>query len=183
MNNNIEIKAKVSDYFNFRDIAESISDNQESFYHTDTYFFCDDGRLKLRINSNGSSELIFYRRENSIKPKVSQYWRRPIKESEVVLKSLERSHGIRGTIKKKRMVFFVGQTRIHLDEVENLGLFTELEVVLEPYQNSEYGIQTSQKLMSLLKIHQYDLISKSYIDLYEQKVFSKGKSAILRNAM
>jgi hypothetical protein len=37
--------------------------------------------------------------------------------------------GIMGVVRKRRTVRMVGRTRVHLDEVEGLGRFIELEVV------------------------------------------------------
>lgn len=36
--------------------------------------------------------------------------------------------GIKGSVNKKRYLYMVGQTRVHVDEVEGLGNFMELEV-------------------------------------------------------
>ena len=58
-----------------------------------------------------------------------------------------------------------GQTRIHLDDVESLGTFLELEVVLEPDQTEKEGIEIAERIMKSLGITKNDLVSKAYIAL------------------
>jgi len=70
-----------------------------------------------------------------------------------------------GTVKKKRTLFLVGQTRIHLDEVESLGTFIELEVVLEPGQSAAAGRTIAADLMKALEIEPADLEAGAYFDL------------------
>jgi predicted adenylyl cyclase CyaB len=69
------------------------------------------------------------------------------------------------TVKKKREVYIVGQTRIHLDEVDELGTFIELEVVLSPDHDPEEGRTIATELMKKLGINETDLVSGSYADI------------------
>lgn len=73
--------------------------------------------------------------------------------------------GLRGTIRKRRTVFLMGQTRVHLDEVEGLGAFVELEVVLRPEQDAGDGRAIAGQLMAQLGLSPDQLIDKAYIDL------------------
>lgn len=41
---------------------------------------------------------------------------------------LSEALGVQGVVKKERRLYMVGQTRVHLDRVEGLGDFLELEV-------------------------------------------------------
>lgn len=46
---------------------------------------------------------------------------------------LTQSIGVLGVVKKTRLLYMVGQTRIHIDEVDGLGNFVELEVCKSTY--------------------------------------------------
>jgi adenylate cyclase class IV len=62
----------------------------------------------------------------------------------------------------------VGQTRIHLDDVQGLGKFIELEVVLNHGQSDADGNAIAESLMHKLGINPMDLIDTAYMDLLEK---------------
>jgi adenylate cyclase class IV len=68
----------------------------------------------------------------------------------------------------------VGQTRIHLDEVEDLGTFLELEVVLDEDQTTEEGAEIARKLMKDLDVADTTLIHQAYIDLLDNDKGTQG---------
>ena len=80
---------------------------------------------------------------------------------------LSRSLGVSGTVRKRRILYISKQTRIHLDQVEGLGEFAELEVVLRDGQSASEGREIARELMEKLGIRDEDLIDRSYIDLLE----------------
>ncbi len=81
---------------------------------------------------------------------------------------LELAYGIRGVVRKTRYLYLVGQTRVHLDDVEGLGRFMELEVVLEEGQSDADGQMVAEELMSALGVERGDLIDGAYMDLLEK---------------
>ena len=62
-----------------------------------------------------------------------------------------------------------GRTRLHFDQVEKLGNFIELEVVLGDSDNISDGETEAQQLMQQLNIQANDLIDCAYVDLLEQR--------------
>jgi predicted adenylyl cyclase CyaB len=74
---------------------------------------------------------------------------------------------VKGVVRKIRLLYWVGQTRIHLDEVEDLGAFAELEVVLRPGQSEAEGLKIAENLAVELGIREEDLVEGAYIDLME----------------
>ena len=52
-----------------------------------------------------------------------------------------------------------------LDEVEELGPFVELEVVLRPGQGTADGARIAERLMGELGIDERDLVPQAYVDL------------------
>jgi len=75
------------------------------------------------------------------------------------------AYGQAGRVRKHRTLFLAGRTRIHLDKVEGLGDFLELEVVLEEGESAEKGVQEAHGLMAKLGIEPSQLIEDAYVDL------------------
>jgi predicted adenylyl cyclase CyaB len=163
---NIEIKARVRDVARLSEAAARLSDAPvEVLQQEDTFFAVPHGRLKLRIFAGGTGELIFYRREDRHGPKSSDYFISKVSDPQLLCAVLSRALGVRGIVRKKRRLFLIGQTRVHLDEVEGLGSFVELEVVLRDNQPNQEGEKTAQNLMQQLGIQDGDLLSGAYIDM------------------
>ena len=169
MASNVEIKVKIKDILELRKKIESFySIDPIQLFQEDTFFNICEGRLKLRIYSTSSGELIYYKRQNSKRPKRSDYFIYKTNEPEKLRHVLEYSLGIRGVIKKKRLLYLIDNKRIHLDEVEQLGAFLELEVVLKSEQDENEGKQIVNDFMKIININEKDLIDKAYIDLLEE---------------
>ncbi|KAH6934832.1 hypothetical protein HPB50_001268 [Hyalomma asiaticum] len=77
--------------------------------------------------------------------------------------------GIRGVVQKTRDLFLVGQTRVHVDTVDGLGDFVELEVGLEDGQTTRDGQDIAEGLCKTLDIDTDGLISGSYIDMLPER--------------
>jgi predicted adenylyl cyclase CyaB len=169
MARNIEIKARVENLSRLAAKVAAIADQGPvEILQDDTFFRCDAGRLKLRSFSDGTGELIFYRRANQEGPKESFYIRSPTSAPDNLRESLTLAYGAVGRVRKHRTLFLIGRTRIHLDQVEGLGHFLELEVVLGDGERSENGVREAQRLMETLGIDRSQLLERAYIDLVER---------------
>jgi predicted adenylyl cyclase CyaB len=166
MRRNVEIKARVSDMAGLKARVKTVADQgPELIVQEDTFFHTARGRLKLRKFNDLQGELIYYERPDSAGPAQCLYRITPTSEPDNVIEMLSRSHGVKGVIRKKRTLYLADQTRIHLDEVEDLGAFVELEVVLRPDQDSAEGVEIAERLMDHLRIGQDDLVETAYIDM------------------
>jgi len=147
-------------------IAEQLAGGRADYLiQEDTFFSVPSGRLKLRVFESGKGELIQYERENAAEPRESRYICVQIKDSGPLKQALTNALGVRCVVRKKRSLYLVGQTRIHLDQVDGLGNFLEIEVVLRPDESVEAGIVIANDLMSKLRIEKDDLIEGAYADL------------------
>jgi predicted adenylyl cyclase CyaB len=166
---NIEIKARITSVDALEPMAASLAtQGSTEIAQDDTFFRCQSGRLKLRTFSATEGELIFYQRANERGPKESFYLRAPTANPEVLREALSRAYGQAGRVVKRRTLYLVGRTRMHLDRVEGLGHFLELEVVLEESEPCESGAREAHALMDRLGIEPSDLIETAYVDLLVQ---------------
>lgn len=170
MARNVEIKARLGDLESALSRARRISGAPgEEIRQEDVFFHCSTGRLKLRIFSSSSGELIFYQRPDQPGPKTSEYWITRTSEPHSLLDVLTRSHGVLAVVRKTRRLFTLGRTRIHLDSVEGLGDFLELEVVLNDSESPSAGEAEARSMMVKLGVDQSSLVATAYLDLLLQK--------------
>lgn len=169
MARNVEIKARVPDERHVRNYMVSQGTVDETQYQRDVFFVARHGRLKLRCFPDGTGVLVAYERPDQTGPKLSHYTLAPVSEAAKLEAALTQSLGLRGIVEKRREIAIVGQTRIHLDMVKDLGTFLELEVVLNPEQSAADGQKVAEALMKELKIQQADLLDRAYMDMLEDK--------------
>ena len=132
----------------------------------DVFFACARGRLKLRTLSVHEGQLIFYRREDLAGPKESFFLIAPTSAPDVLREALSLAYGQIGRVRKHRTLYLVGRTRVHLDRVESLGDFLELEVVLADGEAAEAGVEEAHRLMATLGIAPSQLVEGAYVDLF-----------------
>ncbi len=170
MPSNIEIKARARDFSNIRSRAEALTDTPvQVLPQEDTFFGVAHGRLKLRVRGEGPAQLIYYERPDQDGPKRSDYHIFETSDPESLKQTLGLALGIRGVVRKTRYLYMVGQTRVHLDDVEGLGQFMELEVVMRSGQEDAEGQAIARDLMSKLGVAEADLLEGAYMDLIEER--------------
>ncbi len=166
MARNIEIKARIDDVDSLIPMVAALADSGPiEMIQDDTFFWCPNGRMKLRVFSQGKGELIFYQRPDQAGPKESLYRISPTSDPDSLREALSRGYGQAGRVRKHRTVFLAGRTRIHLDKVEGLGNFLELEVQLSEEEPSENGVEVVRSLLTKLGISSSQLIEDAYVDL------------------
>jgi len=166
MPTNIEFKARVHDFTAASEIAGALAGSSPSLImQEDVFFPCAKGRLKLRILDDGQGELIHYLRDDVCEPKPSSYTLVPISAPHQLRLLLSDALGESLIVRKKRALYLIGTTRIHLDQVENLGEFMEVEVVLEDGQTTVQGREIALNLLNHFSIRESDLVATAYADM------------------
>jgi adenylate cyclase class IV len=166
MPRNIEIKARITRVEDLLPRARALASGEpELIEQDDTFFAVPQGRLKLREFADGSAELIHYHRADTPEAKASDYVRVPVPEPAALREALTRACGSLGRVRKQRWLLLSGATRIHLDRVERLGDYMELEVVLRDGQPDAEGQATAEALMRDLGLADAPREAAAYRDL------------------
>lgn len=163
---NIELKARLADWDAARKTAAAIAAKRLGVQHqVDTYFFCRQGRLKLRQIDALTAQLVWYRRPDQEGPKPSDYQLVPVANPETLKAALAAALGISAVVEKRREIFLVENVRIHLDEVVGLGRFLEFEAVLGPQCDEHAGQAQVERLARQFGITPADLLPGSYAEM------------------
>ena len=166
----IEIKALCHAPLSIEAILKAHNADFRGIDHQiDTYFRVPVGRLKLR-EGNIENTLIYYNRPNQSGPKQSDVtlFKTP-SDAAALKKILTDSIGVLAVVDKKRQIYFIENVKFHIDEVQGLGSFVEIEAI-----NSENTdkIFTADELneqcrfyIELFNIQKQDLLTHSYSDM------------------
>lgn len=171
MARNVEIKVRLPGAAAAADVlarATTLADGPpEHLEQHDSFYRAAHGRLKLRRFVDGSAELIHYQRADGTGARLSDYVRVPVPAASVAAlhEALTRAHGSAGELVKQRTLLHVGQTRVHLDAVQGLGPFVELEVVLHDTQSTDDGAAVAEALLAQLGLAGAERIACAYVDL------------------
>lgn len=166
MPRNVEVKAAVADLAAVEARARAIAtQGPVEIAQDDTFFACAAGRLKLREFGDGRGELIHYSRSDEADPKPSDYIISATANPEILRETLGRALGTIGRVRKLRRLYLCDRTRIHLDQVDGLGDFVELEVVLAEGESVEAGQAEARRILEALGIDASRLVAGAYLDL------------------
>jgi len=164
---NVEIKAKCPNPAQVHaKLIELGAEYRGCDHQIDTYFKCQHGRLKLRQGTIENA-LIFFQRSNQATPKQSDIALEKVPFENNLKTILSSALGIKTVVNKKRHIYFIDNVKFHVDEVEELGPFMEVEAIDEI---GNIGLsklhQQCDQYMQLLDIKPEHLITNSYSDLF-----------------
>lgn len=168
---NVEIKARCEDPRHIRDYLLS---NHAIFKGTDmqrdTYFNVPNGRMKLR-QGKIENALIHYNRSDQKGPKSSEVTLYPVAESNLLRSLLEKALGIKVVVEKVREIYFMENVKFHIDIVNKLGNFIEIEAISADGKLPISKLQEQCTFyMTVLGVEQKDLLHNSYSDLLLESI-------------
>jgi adenylate cyclase class 2 len=162
---NLEAKFKLHDLERARKQAEAIKyEFRATLVQRDTFFRVREGKLKLREEESGAS-MIFYGRQDSRDLKLSSYEIVPIVEPEKTREMMTQALGTIATVKKTRILMMRDHVRLHLDRVDGLGEFGEIEAVLGEHGDPERSRPAVDELLRALDVNRKNLIAASYFEM------------------
>ena len=161
---NFEFKARIDDPKALLSRARALGfDLWGDLRQTDTYFNVARGRLKLRETAGFPAELVYYERDESGELRVSDYQIGSVTSGPALLTMLSAALGVRATVKKRRTLLLLDTTRMHLDNVDDLGRFLEFEVPVK--EDEAAAAARLDMLLRELSFTWEDGIRASYVDL------------------
>lgn len=165
---NVEIKARCTDQDRIRTLLrERKADFKGTDHQIDTYFkpTGEVGRLKLREGSI-ENDLIYYERENQAGPKQSKVTLFKTEPGSTLKEILVKTLGVLVVVDKKREIYYIENIKFHIDTVEGLGAFVEIEARdVEGTLGLAKLQEQCNEYLKLFGITDSDLQTESYSDL------------------
>lgn len=167
---NLEIKAPAPDLAALK--ARALAAGARTIgvlRQVDTYYQAARGLLKLRVIQGAGAELIAYARPLVEGSRVSDYALFPVDEPVPLKEVLERSLVRVVEVRKSRDLLMWDGTRIHLDTVEGLGTFVELET--EGDSRGEAAMREEhEQVIAALGLDRRTFLAGSYADMLRDKM-------------
>jgi len=135
----------------------------EETEQVDTYYRIPDGRLKGREADDMEVEYIFYHRANRLRPKLSHFTIYTREDAKRRFGELPLPVWL--VVRKHRVTWLYKNVRIHLDSVEHLGQFIEVEALVSPAHHAGQCHMLVDGIREKLRPATGEPIAGSYADL------------------
>jgi predicted adenylyl cyclase CyaB len=163
---NIEIKVRLRDRPRVEAalVALGARDAGIETQH-DIFYRVTAGRLKLRQSSRDGATLIQYDRADTAAVRDSNYRLVTITNPEALCAALDSSLGRCGEVRKNRPLWWIDNVRVHLDDVERLGSFLEVEAIVDAAHPEAACRAHVEALLDRFGIAARDRAAVAYVDL------------------
>lgn len=167
---NVELKARDLDPARSLLVCRALgAEDQGELWQRDTYFLVPHGRLKLREQRPGAAHLIQYERADCPAERESRYHVAAVEQAEAMKTALAAALAVRVVVTKRPRLFLHGPIRIHLDHVESLGHFLELEAVATVGSDLTVEHRLVDQLRNAFGISDDQLVAVGNADQLEHK--------------
>ena len=182
---NVEIKTRDADPTATLERALALGASDEGVLtQRDTYFGGVRGRLKLREEAGppARAQLIAYTRPDGDQARTSAYRLADVGDPAALREALDAALGTRVVVDKRRHLLLWEGVRIHLDEIEGLGSFVELEGVAPPESDLAREHELVARLREELALGEPVGVSYSDMLLDGPEALLAAADAVMRNA-
>jgi len=160
---NVELKALDPDPARSLAVCRELgAEDKGVLRQRDTYFRARSGRLKLREEEGAGAVLIQYDRPDEAVARESRYRLTRVEDPDDLRASLDAALGTLVVVDKERHLFLWDGVRIHLDTVQGLGSFVELEGVAPP--DSDLGPEREKVARLQRDLGIAEVLTDSYSD-------------------
>ena len=158
---NVEFKARIDDIDKIREQLRTLKPRELGVDHQrDTYFEVPEGRLKLR-EGNIEQSLIFYRRSNQAETRESHVVFATVDNADELRRVLVAALPVKGVVQKDREIYYLDETKVHLDRVAGYGTFLEVE---------SPTVEEANRLFTFFAIRPADVEGRSYSDFAQTPI-------------
>ncbi len=162
---NVELKARDDNHAGSLAVCRALgAEDHGEIHQRDTYFNVASGGLKLREESPGHAHLIQFQRSDEPQARESRYRIVVIEDGRGLRAALDAALGVKVIVSKRRHLHVWREVRIHLDMVDGLGSFIELEAVAQPESDLAREHALVRKLREAFAITDARLLSRGYAD-------------------
>ena len=178
---NVELKALDPDPARSLAVCRELgAEDRGVLRQRDTYFRARGGRLKLREEEGAGAVLIQYDRPDAAQARESRYRLTRVEDPDELRASLDAALGTLVVVDKERHLLLWDGVRIHLDTVEGLGSFVELEGVAPPGSDLTPEREKVARLQRELGIE--EVLTDSYSDrlLGAEALIAAAREAMAR---
>jgi homotetrameric cytidine deaminase len=128
----------------------------------DTYFAAREGRLKLRVQDDDPAQLVAYARDDAAEARLSSYRLVDVADPDAMRTALDETLGTVVDVIKRRRLLLWRDVRIHLDDVDGLGTWVELEAVAPPDSDLTTEHARVRELTEVLGIRRDRIVAEGY---------------------